>query len=330
MADHTTGARAGRAASATMAPPTRIVTLIASATEIVCALGLREHLIGISHECDFPPDVRGLPVLSAPKLDPSRPGREVDAEVRRIVREGLSVYRVNVDALERLAPDLIVTQDHCEVCAVSLKDVEDALCSLTLPETRVCSLHPSTLDDVRRDFQRVANAAGVPERGAELRARFDAQLDHLAARTRVLGAPRVVCLEWLSPPMVAGGWMPDLVRIARGEPCLVTDASSFRTVTWDDIAAANPDVVAIFPCGYGIEKTLEELADPALASHLRSLGAVRDGRCFVLDGNAYFNRPGPRIADSAELLAAALHPRECADLAQRYADAMTIWSPPVQ
>lgn len=327
MALETARETANRAAETADVPRPHIVTLIASATEIVCALGLRDHLVGISHECDYPPDVHGLPVLSAPKVDPALPGTEIDAEVRRIVREGLSVYRVDVAGLERLAPDLVVTQDHCEVCAVSLRDVEDALCALSLPDTRVCSLHPSTLDDVRRDFQRVADAAGVPERGVELRARFDARLEQLAARTRALPAPRVICLEWLTPPMVAGGWMPDLVRIAGGEPCIVTDATSFRTVTWDDIAAADPDVVAILPCGFTIDRTLEELADTTLASRLGALRATREGRCLLMDGNAYFNRPGPRIADSAELLAGALHPTACADLAARYAHAMRPWSP---
>ncbi len=291
-----------------MTPQPTIVSLIASATEIVCALGLRDRLIGISHECDYPADVVGLPVLSSPKVDGSLPSGEIDDRVRHIVRDGLSVYRVNVAELERLEPNLIVTQDHCEVCAVSLKDVEDALRSVTLVETDVCSLHPTNLDDVRRDFRRVADSAGVSDRGMGLVERFDRRLDEL--RQQMGGVdrrPRVACVEWLEPPMVAGGWMPELARIAGGEPVIVEDAESFRTVTWGDIAATDPDVVVLLPCGFPVDQTLGELARPEVAEPIRALRATREGRCYVADGNAYFNRPGPRLADSAELLAGLLH-----------------------
>ena len=174
-----------------------IVSLIASATEIVCALGLRQNLIGISHECDFPADVKGLPVLSQPKLDPRQSAGDVDRRVRELVRDGLSVYSVAVAELERLRPDLIVTQDHCEVCAVSLKDLEAATCSVMLKDTRVCSLHPGSLDDVCRDFQKVADAANVSERGHELVRLFWQGLGEVqTAVSEVTTGPRVACLEW--------------------------------------------------------------------------------------------------------------------------------------
>ncbi len=282
----------------------RIVSLIASATEIVCALGLREHLVGVSHECDYPADVKGLPVLSEPKVDPRAPSAAIDASVRDIARQGLSVYRVRTDLLEALQPDLIVTQDQCEVCAVSLQDVTEAVRSLTRRDTKICTLRPNVLDDIPRDFLAVAEAAGVPERGAALVASFRDRLE--AVRSSVPGngePPRVACVEWLEPCMIAGGWMPALVRIAGGEPVIVTDEEHFRTVTWDDVAQADPDVVVVMPCGFPVEQSLAELRrhDP-----LRGLRA----RCCVVDGNAWFNRPGPRIADSAEILARVIRTGE--------------------
>jgi iron complex transport system substrate-binding protein len=284
-----------------------IVSLIASATEIVCALGLRDRLVGISHECDFPEDVRGLPVCSEPRLDATQPSGQIDRAVRDLVREGASVYHVRTEVLERLRPDLIVTQDQCHVCAVSLADVEQACSTLAHKPVRICSLTPHKLDDIYADFERVGAAAGVPDRGQALVSALQGRLNTL--QSAVAGAPRpkVVCVEWLDPPMVAGGWMPELVQIAGGTPVLVTSPERFRTVDWQDIDAADADVAVIMPCGYPIGRTLEELGDSRIGSAVRRLRATRSGRTFVADGNAYFNRPGPRIAESAEILAALLH-----------------------
>lgn len=304
----------------------RIVTLIASATETVCALNLGDQLVGRSHECDFPQEVVRLPVLSSPKVNPTQSGGTIDRQVREIVRDGLSVYNVNVEELERLRPDLIVTQDHCEVCAVSLKDVENALCSLADVNASICTLHPEDLNDVRRDFQLVAEAAGVPERGTRLVAAFDEALRQLAERVAPLSHPTVALIEWLEPPMIAGGWMPEIARCAGAKPVIVTEPKSFETVTWHDIHQANPDFVVIMPCGYGIAKTLSELTYDAVADEVRRLSAVTKGQCYVADGNAYFNRPGPRLADSAELLAAIMHPTILPDLVDKYAGTYVNWS----
>ncbi|MDT8370255.1 MAG: ABC transporter substrate-binding protein, partial [Longimicrobiales bacterium] len=285
-----------------------IVSLIASATEIVDGLGYFNHLVGVSHECDHPEGVADLPRLSAPKVDPERPSAEIDRDVRRLVEDGLSVYAVDVELLQELAPDVIVTQDHCEVCAVSLSDVEDALCALDLPDTVVCSLHPRDLDDVREDIRKVAAVIGDPPAGERLVERIDGRLDALSRTTRDAQPPRVALIEWLAPPMVAGGWMPDLARAAGAEPIIVTDSKHFETVDWDRIAREDPDVVVVLPCGFELPRTLQEIEEPAVRAGLASVRAVREGRLLVLDGNAYFNRPGPRLADSAELLAAWLHP----------------------
>ncbi len=289
--------------------PSSIVSLIASATEILCALGLRDRLVGVSHECDFPEDVKGLPVLSSPKLDPLLPSATIDSRVRALVAEGLSVYRIRTEELERLRPDLIVTQDQCEVCAVSLDDVERAVAELTLKETRVCSLRPESLGEIEEDFGRVARAAGVIDSGRSLVASFRRRLHDLREKTSQASLrPSVACLEWIEPLMVAGGWMPELIRIAGGEPVLVTEAERFRKVDWPALAAADPDVVIVMPCGFDTDRSILELQRLASGRQLRGLRATREGRCFVADGNAYFNRPGPRIADSAEILAGLLHP----------------------
>ncbi len=303
----------------------RIVTLIASATEITCALGLRKSLVGRSHECDYPLDVLSLPVLSSPKVDPSLPSGDIDRGVRDLVGSGLSVYDVSVDSLEKLAPDLIVTQDQCEVCAVSLSDVENALCVMTKTSAKICALHPITLDDVRHDFQRVADAANVPERGHALRERFDTALNNVADVARHNPPVTIALIEWLDPPMIAGGWMPEIATIAGAHPVIVTEPKKFATVTWDDIAHANPDVVVIMPCGYELDQTLAELRSPQLADQLHQIPATRKGRCFVADGNAYFNRPGPRLADSAEILR-ALTTGELDNMNAKYGNVTARWA----
>jgi len=308
-------------------PSPRVVSLIASATEIVTSLGLGDHLVGLSHECDHPPEVLHLPRLSAPKVDPTLPSAEIDRGVREVVRDGLSVYRVDVAALEHLRPDVIVTQDHCEVCAVSLSDVEEALCAIDLPGTRICSLHPEDLHDVRRDFGTVAEALGVPDRGRRLVGDFDARLREVSDRAEAAGSrPSVALVEWLAPPMIAGGWMPEIARIAGGRPVIVDEPRRFSEVDWAAVAAADPDVVVVLPCGFDVPRSLEELEDADIAAGLRSVPAVGRGRCFVVDGDAYFNRPSPRLADTAELLAGILHPDAFPEHVERHARAVARWS----
>lgn len=290
----------------------RIVSLLSSATETACALGLAEHLVGISHECDYPANVMDRPRVSSTKVDHKATSATIDAQVRGLVRSALSVYDVDEALLSQLSPDVILTQDHCKVCAVSLDDVEAACRSLTGKHTEVVTTMPETLDAIRADFRRIARAAHVDARGEELVERFDAALRDVErsvapsiART---GRPKVALLEWIDPPMIAGGWMPELARIAGGAPVIVSDAHRFETVDWDRIEAADPDVVVVLPCGFDIARTLSELDAASGAPRLRALRATREGRCFAADGNALFNRPGPRIAESAEVLAAALHP----------------------
>jgi iron complex transport system substrate-binding protein len=291
----------------------RIASLLPSATEIVCALGLADAVVGVSHECDFPPEIVGRPVLTAAKIDPRGTSAEIDTAVQRLVRNGLSVYRIEEQALRAARPDLIVTQDQCEVCAVSFAEVEQAARALLEAPARIVSLRPSRLDDILADVARVADAAGVAERGAALAAASRERLDRIRravapARSR----PRVACIEWIEPLMVAGNWVPEMVALAGGTYEMVTAGAHSPVIGWDALVAAQPDVVIVMPCGFALEQTRREL--PALIGRAewQALPAVRNGRAYAIDGNAYVNRPGPRIVDSAELLAGLIQPGFCA------------------
>ncbi len=287
----------------------RIVSLIASATEIVCALGFERELVGRSHECDHPAFVSRLPACSSSKVKVGAVSRAIDDQVRTIVSEGLSVYRVNPDLLNRLAPTVIVTQTQCEVCAVSLRDVEEAVCELVTSQPAIVSLEPMSLGDVWEDIRKVASALGDPGRGDDLVTRLKARLQGIRARTEpVRTRPSIACIEWIDPLMSAANWMPELVECAGGRNLFGEPGKHSGYFDFDRLAAADPDVIAILPCGFDIERTCREM--PPLATHpgWPELAAVRNGRVFVTDGNQYFNRPGPRVVESAEILAEILHP----------------------
>ena len=287
----------------------RIVSLIASATEIVCALGFERELVGRSHECDHPAFVSRLPACSSSKVKVGAVSRAIDDQVRTIVSEGLSVYRVNPDLLNRLAPTVIVTQTQCEVCAVSLRDVEEAVCELVTSQPAIVSLEPMSLCGVWEDIRKVASALGDPGRGDDLVTRLKARLQGIRARTEpVRSRPSIACIEWIDPLMSAANWMPELVECAGGRNLFGEPGKHSGYFDFDRLAAADPDVIAILPCGFDIERTCREM--PPLATHpgWLELAAVRNGRVFVTDGNQYFNRPGPRVVESAEILAEILHP----------------------
>jgi len=289
----------------------RIASLLPSTTEMACLLGLRDRLVGISHECDFPASVRGLPVLTAAKVDAKARSVEIDRQVREVVANGLSVYRIDEEKLRDLRPDLILTQDACAVCAVSFEEVRAAARKLLGTPAEIVSLSPLHLEDVLQDILRVARAAGVAERGAEVVAGLRERLDGIRARTASVQRPRVLALEWMDPPMPAGHWTPEIVRIAGGEPVLGRDGQPTSRVTWEQVASAAPEVLLVIPCGFKISQTLPEM--PLLVDRLAGTPAVQEGRVFVADGNAYFNRPGPRLVESAEIALAALHPELAQD-----------------
>lgn len=231
--------------------PRRVVSLIASATEMVCALGCEARLVGRSHECDVPDSVRRLPACSEPRLDVKRPGRDIDASVRSILQEALSVYRVDTDRLRGLRPDFIITQSLCEVCAVSLRDVEAALRECIDSRPALLSLQPARLADVWEDVERVAEALGVGQRGRDLRARLERRVREVAARAAPLSPrPTVACIEWIEPLMAAGNWMPELVDLAGGMNLFGEAGRHSPWMRWEDLAAADPDVIVVLPCGF--------------------------------------------------------------------------------
>ena len=286
----------------------RIVSLLPSATEIVCSLGLSDQLVGVTHECDYPAFVADLPRVTRTLIPHDASSREIDVLVRERLKTQRALYSLDMPTLERLAPDLIVTQALCDVCAVAEAEVTAAACSLP-GRPRVINLEPMSLGDVFDTLLAVGRAAGVPDRAASVVEGLRRRVERVALRSALAASrPRVVLLEWLDPPFSCGHWSPELVELAGGDEAIGRAGSPSRTLGWREVLDARPDVVFIACCGFSLERTLSDL--PGLDSRpgWADLPAVRSGRVFVTDGNAYFSRPGPRLVDSLEIMAHALHP----------------------
>src|SRR5262245_10509817 len=287
----------------------RIISLIASATEIVCALGFEDSLVGRSHECDFPESVKHLPACTEPKFNVHGTSAEIDERVKTLLRQALSVYRVDTDKLRQLRPDVIVTQVQCEVCAVSLNDVEQAVCSWVDSRPKIVSLAPNQLSDIWADIRRVAGALAASERGEALVQRLQERMKEIAERARGLTLrPTMACIEWMEPLMSAGNWMPELVDMAGGRMLFGVAGKHSPRLSWNELCAGDPAVIFVMPCGWDIIKSREEIASLTANPQWPTLRAVREGRVFLGDGNQYFNRPGPRLVESLEILAEVLHP----------------------
>lgn len=281
----------------------RIVSLIASATEIVCALGARDDLVGRSHECDWPVDVHTLPALTKPRFDTRSSSQDIDTAVKDIVREGLSVYDVDRELLKALTPDVIVTQDQCEVCAANLSDVENALCDWIGQDIQIVSLHPETLTDVIDDIDKVALAIGRETEAKAATEGLNARLGALKnSGPKNTSQPRVFILEWIEPPMAAGHWIPKLVEAAGAQNLITREGDPSDYVTWDDIADADPDLIVVAPCGFGLDRTALEMKALADQPGWQKLRAVQTGKVALMDGNRFINRPSPSVIDSAEML----------------------------
>ncbi len=286
----------------------RIVSLIASATEMVCALGLQDQLVGRSHECDYPPAVRSLPVCTEPKFADGT-SYQIDERIKAILQEGLSVYRVDAAALERLAPEVIVTQTQCEVCAVSLADVEAAVCDMIGSRPKIVALEPNALEDIFADIERVAGALGVAGRGAELAAALRRRMAVVERQAATIDErPAVACIEWIEPLMAAGNWMPELVEMAGGVSVVGRAGEHAPWLEWEDLVALDPDVIIAFPCGFDIQRTRREIGPLTTKPEWLNLRAVAARRVYLADGNQFFNRPGPRVAEALEIMAEMLHP----------------------
>jgi iron complex transport system substrate-binding protein len=280
----------------------RIVSLVPSATETLFALGLGDAVVGVTHECDHPTEALDLPQVTHDKIPPGLSAREIDEAVRSFTEGGEAIYALDDELLAELEPDLIVTQELCAVCAVSADDVRAVAARLD-PVPKVLSLDPSTIGEVIDDMRKVSLAAEVPEAGVSLIAEAGERIDYVRAAVADAERPRVLALEWLDPPFVAGHWTPQLIDYAGGEDVLGLPGEHSQTYDWETLKAAQPDIVVVMPCGYDALRAVDEAV--AFGDRLQSLGAQR---IVAVNAAAYFSRPGPRLVDGLEVLAQALHP----------------------
>lgn len=288
-----------------MSAPLRIVSLLPSATEIAVALGLQDNLVGRSHECDFPPAVKALPVCTSTKLEKGLSSQAIEDRVKALVEKGLSVYDVDAALLKSLRPDVILTQAQCAVCAVTPADLEEALATWVGTPPRLVSLAPDDLADVFGDLARVAEAANVPERAPAAAALMRAGLAALPPPPTT--RPTILAVEWIEPLMSSGNWVPELITAAGAAPLLAAPGVHSHWIEVEAVVAADPDIIALMPCGYQLAQTLPEARVLLAEEPWRSLRAVRERRVFAVDGHHLFNRPGPRLVESAEVLACLIH-----------------------
>ncbi len=281
----------------------RVVSLLPSATEIVAALGFREQLVGRSHECDFPPGIEALPACTASAIEPDRETScGIDRQVKEALANAASIYSVDTGLLEKLKPDVIVTQDQCEVCAVSLTDVEAAVCAIVGNDTKIVSLNPTNLDAVYADINRVAAALGARDAGAALVADMRAAMARISLAAKGHDKPRVACVEWADPLMAAGNWVPELVTIASGVDPFGTAGAHAPWLDPKQLFETDPDIIVFMPCGFGLQRSAAEAKALLATPDWQGLSAVKAGRVYATDGNSFFNRPGPRLVESAEIL----------------------------
>ncbi len=286
-----------------------IVSLLPSATEMVCALGGQEQLKGRSHECDYPLGISKLPVCTAPNLSVDGTSQEIHEQVFEILKDALSVYRVEVDTLHALQPDIIVTQTQCDVCAVSFTDVEKALKESLDIQPTVISLHATNLQGVWDDIQRVAQGLGKQQEGQQLLASYQTRISKIADQSkREISQPSVACIEWMEPLMAAGNWVPELVQLAGGQSAFGEPGAHAPWITWDALAQTNPDMLVLMPCGFSMSRIEEEMNILTANSVWPTLKAVQQGHVYLTDGNQYFNRPGPRLVESLEIFAEIFYP----------------------
>jgi iron complex transport system substrate-binding protein len=289
----------------------RILSLLPSATEIVYALGLGDDLVGVTYECDYPPEATTKPVVVRSALPQGRPlsSREIDEAVRERMDRQEPIYVLEKELIQRLQPDVILTQDLCRVCAVPSGQVQQALEEIGANDAKVLSLDPHTLDQVLEGIRAVATLLGRQDRADDLVGALRARVEAVRAKAARLPSIHVLCQEWLDPPFAAGHWVPDMVEIVGGVNLITEKEQPSRVVTWREIRDANPEVVVFMPCGYYLEEAEEEATLLYENAEFAETPAAREGTVFAVDATSYFSRPGPRIVDGLEILAWAVHPR---------------------
>ena len=290
---------------------TKIVTLIPSATEIVAFLGQKDSIIGRSHECDYPHDLNHVTKLTSPKINVDGTSGEIDKQINTILENSLSVYKVDVPKLKNLNPDYIITQAHCEVCAVSFSEVEDIVSKNLSKNTKIISLQPNTLKDVFNDIVRVAKELNIAN---EINNNLIENLNERIIKIKKLSSkqkikPSVACVEWIDPLMMAGNWIPEMVEIAGGVNVLGKTGKDSHWSELSEIIKKDPEIVIFLPCGFNIEKTQNELRTFLKKNNdWKSLKAFKNKKFFIADGNQFFNRPGPRLVESLEIFSEIMHP----------------------
>lgn len=287
----------------------RIVSLLPGATEILAALGLTDAIVGRSHECDYPPEIQSRPVCTQTRLNSAARSAEIHQDVNELLQSALSIYQIKTDVLQQLKPTHIVTQDQCDVCAVSLKEVEEALERLTDIHPQIISLKPNVLGDVLADVETVSSAFGVDSRRLveDLQSRIKICQQKIKGLS-IAELPTVACIEWIDPLMTGSNWIPELVKLAGGQPLFSAAGQPSAKITWETLVVTNPDVIIFMPCGLDLNRTRSEALTLTKRPEWENIRAVKTGRVYITDGNAYFNRPGPRLVDSQEILAEILHP----------------------
>ena len=289
----------------------RIVSLVPSATEIVASLGLSQYVVGRSHECDYPPEIAHLPACTRPVFQAGGTSASIDDRVSYLVTSALSIYELDLKLLRTLNPSHILTQDRCEVCAVSLGEVEASLSDLGLVQTQVVSVKPKRLDDVWSDIRRIGKVLCVD--GNALANNLARRVESIARQSQSAVRPllkRVVCLEWADPLYCSGGWLPDLVDAAGGTEVIGKAGLDANPIEWSTLTQADPDVLIFAPCGFNLARACDDLSLLRSKSEWQDLRAVKTGEMYVVDGNQYFSRPGPRLVESVEILAEILHPAD--------------------
>ncbi len=288
----------------------RIISLLPSCTEIVCALGGAKRLVGRSHECDFPPEIQSVPVCASARLDPSGSSAGIDGQIKSLLERALSIYEIDAARLRELHPDIILTQDQCAVCAVSQADLESALSQALAGRAKIISVAPLKLADIWQSIQTIADALDMHEDGrALLYGLKNRVVDVILKTCMIKKRPSVACVEWIEPLMTAGHWVPEMVELAGGHDALGAPGLPSARLEWEKLAQADPDVIIVMPCGFDLERTRREAAVLESRPEWRNLRAVKSKHIFVTDGNHYINRPGPRAVESVEILAEILQPK---------------------